>query len=137
MDCALNRCMHGFGRACALCMAKVMSNRFVRRFIRTRAALVWFGLVATTLGLPIAAHAGDIAAGKTLHTEKCVACHVQKSPFGDGDAIYRRADSTVKTYQRLKTMVSLCNSELRLELFPEDEDNLVAFLNAQYYRLPK
>ena len=79
----------------------------------------------------------DMAGTRKLHDEKCVACHAQKSAFGDPDAIYRRSDSTVKSYQRLKTMVSLCNSELRLDLFPEDEQDLVEYLNATYYKLKK
>lgn len=81
------------------------------------------------------AQATDMAATRKLHEEKCVACHAQKSAFGDPDAIYKRSDRTVKTFARLKTMVSLCNSELRLDLFPEDEQNLVAYLNATYYKL--
>jgi len=89
------------------------------------------------ISVPGFAQATDMVATKKLHDEKCVACHAQKSAFGDPDAIYRRGDSTVKSYQRLKTMVSLCNSELRLDLFPEDEQDLVAYLNETYYKLKK
>jgi hypothetical protein len=31
-------------------------------------------------------------------------------------------------------MVSLCNAELRLDLFPEDEVDVTAFLNKQFYK---
>jgi len=94
-------------------------------------------LVCLLICVPAVAQATDMAATQKLHDEKCVACHARKSAFGDPDAIYRRSDSTVKSYQRLKTMVSLCNSELRLDLFPEDEQDLVEYLNATYYKLKK
>ena len=85
--------------------------------------------------LAFGANAQDIQAGKALHAEKCVACHAKKSAFGDPDAIYMRTDRTVKTLPRLRAMVSLCNSELRLDLFPEDEQDLVRYLNDAYYHL--
>lgn len=94
-------------------------------------------LAGLLICVPGFVQATDLTATRKLHDEKCVACHAQKSAFGDPDAIYRRSDSTVKSYQRLKTMVSLCNSELRLDLFPEDEQDLVVFLNETYYRLKK
>ena len=48
--------------------------------------------------------------------------------------IYTRSDSKVKNLQNLKTMVALCNTELRLDLFPEDEADVTAFLNKQFYK---
>lgn len=92
-------------------------------------------VLACFWGAPLLAGATDMGAARQLHADKCVACHAQKSAFGDPDAIYRRADSTVKSLQRLKTMVSLCNTELRLDLFPDDEADLVVFLNQTYYKL--
>jgi len=47
--------------------------------------------------------------------------------------IYTRADHKVTSYSRLKTMVATCNSELRLDLFPEDEADVVQYLNQQFY----
>jgi hypothetical protein len=49
--------------------------------------------------------------------------------------IYTRSDSKVKSIANLKRMVSLCNTELRLDLFPEDEADVVAYLNQQFYKL--
>ena len=59
----------------------------------------------------------------------------KKSGFGNGDMIYTRSDSKVKSIANLKRMVSLCNTELRLDLFPEDEADVVAYLNQQFYKL--
>jgi cytochrome c2 len=76
----------------------------------------------------------DLANGKTIDQQKCYACHAKKTGFGNGDMIYTRSDGKVKSLADLKKMVSLCNSELRLDLFPEDEIDVIAFLNQQFYK---
>ena len=76
----------------------------------------------------------DLANGKTIDQQKCYACHAKKSGFGNGDMIYTRSDGKVKSFAALKKMVSLCNTELRLDLFPEDEADVTAFLNQQFYK---
>ena len=76
----------------------------------------------------------DLANGKTIDQQKCYGCHAKKSGFGNGDMIYTRSDSKVKSLANLKKMVALCNTELRLDLFPEDEADVTAFLNQQFYK---
>jgi len=97
-----------------------------------------FKLVAilfASLGLQLHANASpDISNGKKIDEQKCYACHAKKSGFGNGDMIYTRSDSKVKNLQNLKTMVAMCNTELRLDLFPEDEADVTAFLNKQFYK---
>jgi len=78
--------------------------------------------------------APDLANGKKIDQQQCYACHAKKSGFSNGDMIYTRSDSRVKNLQNLKTMVARCNTELRLDLFPEDEADVVAFLNKQFYK---
>lgn len=78
--------------------------------------------------------APDLAHGKKIDQEKCYACHAKKSGFGNGDMIYTRSDSKVKNLSNLKSMVAMCNTELRLDLFPEDEADVTAFLNKQFYK---
>lgn len=93
-----------------------------------------FAFVAM-FGLHLSAHAtSDLANGKKIDQQKCYACHSKKSGFGNGDMIYTRSDSKVKNLQNLKTMVAFCNTELRLDLFPEDEADVTAFLNKQFYK---
>ncbi|MEI6611836.1 hypothetical protein [Polynucleobacter sp.] len=92
---------------------------------------------ATALSALISAPAfaaPDLANGKTIDQQKCYACHAKKTGFGNGDMIYTRSDSKVKSIANLKKMVGLCNTELRLDLFPEDEADLVAYLNKQFYK---
>ena len=76
----------------------------------------------------------DLANGKKIDEQKCYACHAKKSGFGNGDMIYTRSDSKVKSLAKLKSQVALCNTELRLDLFPEDEADVVAYLNKQFYK---
>jgi mono/diheme cytochrome c family protein len=87
-----------------------------------------FGLYASAYATP------DLANGKKIDQQKCYACHAKKSGFGNGDMIYTRSDSKVKNLQNLKSMVAMCNTELRLDLFPEDEADVAAFLNKQFYK---
>jgi hypothetical protein len=96
-----------------------------------RLFLILFGL----FGLNMSVYsAPDIANGKKIDQQQCYACHAKKSGFGNGDMIYTRSDSRVKSLQNLKTMVARCNTELRLDLFPEDEADVTAFLNQQFYK---
>ncbi len=91
-----------------------------------------FLIASTTIASP--AFAADVNNGKTLHQAKCYQCHAEKSGLGNGDIIYTRSDRKVKDIKRLKTQVSMCNTQLRLDLFPEDEADLVAYLNQQFYK---
>lgn len=92
------------------------------------AAWALLGICAPVYSAP------DLGNGKKIDQEKCYACHAKKSGFGNGDMIYTRSDSKVTDLKKLKSMVALCNTELRLDLFPEDEADVVAFLNKQFYK---
>jgi hypothetical protein len=98
-------------------------------FIRLFPAVTLSALIcAPTFATP------DLANGKTIDQQKCYACHAKKTGFGNGDMIYTRSDSKVKSIANLKKMVGICNTELRLDLFPEDEADVVAYLNQQFYK---
>jgi len=93
-------------------------------------AAVLFGMLGS---VPVIA-APDLTNGKSIDQQKCYACHAKKTGFGNGDMIYTRSDGKVKSRADLKKMVALCNTELRLDLFPEDELDVTAFLNQQFYK---
>ena len=85
------------------------------------------------LALPAAA-APDAAEGKKLVDEKrCETCHANKT-LGDAKAVYLRKDRKVTSREKLKAQVALCNSELNLQLFPEDEEHIVLYLDQAYYK---
>jgi len=93
-----------------------------------RALLACFCLVC---GVALAA--GDVDKGRKLVAEKhCDDCHASKT-LGDAKAVYLRKDRKVTTFAKLKAQVALCNSELNLQMFPDEEDDVVAFLDREYY----
>jgi cytochrome c2 len=87
--------------------------------------------------VPIAASAApDIEQGRKLVQEKkCESCHQQKvqGPVG---AIYLRQDRRVTSWAKLQAQVAACNTMLNAGLFPEDEENIAAYLNQTYYKFP-
>ncbi len=85
---------------------------------------------------PAGAAAADPAEGKKLvEQHHCETCHHNKT-MGDAKAIYLRKDRHITTMEKLVSQVSVCNSELKLQLFPEDEEHIVAYLNQTYYHFP-
>jgi cytochrome c peroxidase len=71
--------------------------------------------------------------GRKLVAEKgCDNCHASKT-LGDAKAIYLRKDRKVTSLAKLKSQVALCNSELNLQLFPDEEEHIVAYLDEAYY----
>ena len=74
----------------------------------------------------------DPAAGKPLVQKDCVGCHEKR--FGDTATIYTRADRRVTTRAQLLAQVQYCNTQLQSNYFPEDEANVAAYLNEQYYK---
>ncbi len=91
-------------------------------------------LVLAVIAPQVAVPAPDAAEGRKLVDEKkCETCHHNKT-LGDASAIYLRKDRRVTSLEKLKAQVARCNSELSLQLFPEDEEHIVAFLDQTYYR---
>ena len=77
--------------------------------------------------------AGDVSEGERLVAEKhCETCHGNKT-YGDAKAVYLRKDRKVTSLAKLRAQVALCNSELGLQLFPEEEEQVAAFLDSRYY----
>jgi hypothetical protein len=74
---------------------------------------------------------GDPKAGKALAERDCVACHEQK--WKPASAIYTRSDRRVKSAPQLLTQVQVCNAQLGAGYFPEEEQNVAAYLNETYY----
>jgi hypothetical protein len=76
----------------------------------------------------------DTANGKILHQDKCKTCHVVG---GDHSALYKRDNRKVKDYDGLKGQVSMCLQNLNIDWFPEEEKDVVNYLNEQYYHFKK
>ena len=91
-------------------------------------------MLAAGLTVAAGAWAGSPAAGEKLVTEKnCAACH-QRLIGGDGSKLYLRSDRKVKSLSQLHAQVSFCSSQLKTGWCPEDEEDVVAWLNHRYYQ---
>lgn len=77
--------------------------------------------------------AGTPKLGKPLHDKQCVACHAQKFG-GDGSKMYTRADRRIGSLAALQQRVAACSAQTNAGWFPEDEENVAAWLNQQYYK---
>lgn len=77
--------------------------------------------------------AGNPKNGKILHDQKCVACHVQQFG-GDGTAVYTRTPRMVKDRAALGRRVAHCATQSGAHWFPEEEEDVAAYLNQQFYK---
>jgi hypothetical protein len=85
-------------------------------------------LLVTT---PLAAGAaplllGDAVQGKALHAQSCGGCH--------GTEVYTRPDRRVKSAEGLLKQVELCNSNLDKGFSDDQLNDLVKFLNDNFYK---
>lgn len=99
-----------------------------------RHLLVLFPL--TWLAGPALAAPSAAEGAKLVQEKRCETCHNNKT-LGDAKAIYLRKDRKVTSWEQLKARVATCNSELNLQLFPEDEEHIVEYLNQTYYKFKK
>jgi hypothetical protein len=83
--------------------------------------------------VPAEFRGADLPLGEKLIRENaCSECHARRVG-GDGSAIYRPA-GRISRPSALLTMVELCNTELKLQLFPEDVQAIAAVLQRDHYR---
>lgn len=75
-------------------------------------------------------------AGEALHKKDCVACHV-KMYGGDGSKMYTRDGRALSDKLELLQRVGACNAQMNSGWFPEEEGNVAAWLNKQYYHFSK
>lgn len=93
--------------------------------------------LACILAVSPAQAAGDAAEGEKLVARThCETCHSNKTQ-GDAPAVYLRKDRKVTSLEKLRAQVALCNSELGLQLFPDEEEDVVSFLDSRYYHFTR
>ncbi len=80
-----------------------------------------------------ASAAGDPKVGKALHDQQCVSCHARQFG-GDGSGIYTRSPRLINDKTALAQRVAACAALTGAKWFPEDEQNVVAYLNQQFYK---
>lgn len=101
-------------------------------YVRLTALLIFLAMPAIAHAAPFAK--GDAAAGKKLFDQhKCNSCHASLLG-GDGNAMFTRAERKVKSPASLATQITRCSHSLNLELFPDDEESIGAYLNNHFYK---
>lgn len=74
----------------------------------------------------------DLEAAKPLHEKACQSCHMRMYG-GDGSKMYSRDGRMLSNKLELLQRVASCNAMVSAGWFPEDEGNVAAWLNKQYY----
>jgi hypothetical protein len=82
-------------------------------------------LFISAMGFTALSNAADINNGSELHAENCTACH--------GSAIYTRESRFVQNLANLGTQVRFCKDNLGIAWFDDEVDDVVEFLNKNYY----
>lgn len=77
--------------------------------------------------------AGDPKVGKALHDKACISCHARQFG-GDGSGIYTRSPRLINDKTALTQRVTTCATLTGAKWFPEDVDNVVAYLNEKFYK---
>lgn len=86
--------------------------------------------MAATFSLPLSATAkGNADNGKTLFAKsQCQKCH--------GTEVFTREDRKVTDTAGLEKQVRMCDSQLSVNWFDDEIDDVVAYLNKTYYKFP-
>lgn len=78
----------------------------------------------------------DLPLGERLMAEhRCSECHVRRVG-GDGSAIYKPG-RRLSNVGELRGMVEQCNTELGLQLFPEEVTAIAAVLQRDHYKFAR
>ena len=84
-----------------------------------------FSLFLFTITLSVSSYAADVENGSELHAESCTQCH--------DSAAYTREDRKVHNLDRLGTQVRFCKDNLGVAWFDDEVDDVIEFLNKEYY----
>jgi len=76
----------------------------------------------------LAAQPGDAAAGKRLYEASCTSCH--------DSSVFTRQNRRVKSLDALRGQVQACGHMAKQDFSPQQLQDLVKYLNEQFYRFP-
>jgi hypothetical protein len=71
---------------------------------------------------------GNTADGKSFHDAHCLTCH--------NTQVYTRKDHHIQSLEALKQQLDSCGHMTKIELTIIDKQNLVKYLNEQFYHFP-
>ncbi len=83
-------------------------------------------LSTVTVAVHAAPLPGDAATGKKLYRANCVSCH--------DASVYTRPDRQIHSLDALRTQINGCSHQLPVKLSQSQIDDLVKYLNQNYYK---
>jgi hypothetical protein len=63
---------------------------------------------------------------EAFHQDSCMSCH--------GTEVYTRPNRRINSLPALEAQVARCDANLSTQLFPQDLDSLVDYLDTSYYK---
>jgi cytochrome c2 len=79
---------------------------------------------------------GNADEGKKFFEQNhCNKCHIEMMG-GDGSEIFTRPEHKVRSAAQLVKQINFCSGNIGVKLTAQDEQNLGAYLNQHYYKLP-
>ncbi|WP_247661061.1 hypothetical protein [Ideonella alba] len=110
------------------------------RFFPALLAIAAVGSLALTLvraaepAVPEIFKEADLALGAKLIAEhRCTECHTRHMGGSGGEDIYN-PQGRIRDAGALRGMVEGCNTQLKLQMFPEEVTAVAAVLNQRHYR---
>jgi hypothetical protein len=88
--------------------------------------LLYAAPIALLASSALAASPGDSSAGKRLHDANCTGCH--------DTSVYSRKTRSVRSLDALKQQLESCGHASDKNLSPADKQNIVRYLNDQFYQ---
>lgn len=82
-------------------------------------------LLTLAQAVPFSA-AADLKAGQALHDQHCMKCH--------DSGVYTRDQRRVSSLDGLRKQVTRCELSLGLSWFDDQRENVVQYLNSNYYK---
>jgi len=82
-------------------------------------------LLVSIIIVTASANAADIDNGSELHADKCTACH--------DSSLYIRENIRVQTLPRRGSQVRFCKDNLGITWFDDEVEDVVGYLNKNYY----
>jgi len=103
------------------CKSKLHSRR--KRCLLTAASLALLASNALAAAIP-----GDSAEGKRLYDASCTGCH--------DTSVFTRKTRSVHSLDALKQQLESCGHASGKDLSPAQKQDIVKYLNDQFYRFP-
>lgn len=111
-------------------------RRVLRPWLASALAVAAAAALAEGSAVPGIFKGADLALGETLlRQHRCNECHARRVG-GDGSLMYRPWERLHEA-GALRGMVEACNTELSLQMFPDEVTAVAAVLNRDHYRFER